>query len=163
MVAGRPTEYTKELAAEICAEFSTNPRASMKSVSEKFDFAASTIFKWLADNDSFSEMYARAKQEQSELLVDEMLSIADDGKLDTETRIAKDGTEYEATKSDVIQRSRLMIDTRKWIAAKLKPKKYGDKLDLTSDGKGLQPVIIVPANSTQEEWEEFDDSQGGEK
>jgi hypothetical protein len=30
------------------------------------------------------------------------------------------------------------VETRKWIAAKLKPKKYGEKLDL--DHSGLPPA-----------------------
>ena len=41
-----------------------------------------------------------------------------------------------------IQRSRLRVDARKWIAAKLLPKRYGDKLQHTGDGGG--PIRVRP-------------------
>lgn len=43
--------------------------------------------------------------------------------------------------------ARVEIDTRKWFASKFLPKKYGDKLDLTSDGKALPtPISAVQIN-----------------
>ena len=70
-----------------------------------------------------------------------MLDIADDK---TDDKIA---TEFgESGNSVAVARARLQIDTRKFIAAKLKPKKYGDKLDLTTDGKEIQsntPIILT--------------------
>lgn len=45
--------------------------------------------------------------------------------------------EDEKYNGDAVQRSKLRVDARKWVAAKLKPKKYGDKIDVTS---GNEPV-----------------------
>jgi hypothetical protein len=67
----------------------------------------------------FLQQYARAKDEQSDLLVEEMIDIAE--------HTEEDHTAF--TGINVIQRDKLRIDTRKWIASKLKPKKYGDKID----------------------------------
>lgn len=78
----------------------------------------------------FQEQYARAKEEQADFLAEEMLEIADDKSddlLDTE--------EGQSANPVAVQRARLRVDARKWAAAKLKPKKYGDKVDFTTDGK----------------------------
>jgi hypothetical protein len=71
-----------------------------------------TVFNWLKAFPEFLEQYARAKEECADALADEMLDIADDA--------------AKAASGDPIPGARLRIDTRKWIASKLKPKKYGD-------------------------------------
>ena len=40
------------------------------------------------------------------------------------------------------QRSRLRVDTRKWAAGKMAPKRYGDKIQHTGDGGG--PIRVRP-------------------
>lgn len=93
--------------------------------------AASTVFKWLASTEQFAEQYARAREAQADTLADEILDIADDGSNDYMG-------EDETYNGDAVQRSKLRVDARKWIAAKLKPKKYGDKIDVTSGGEPVQ-------------------------
>lgn len=73
-----------------------------------------TIFRWLRTKPEFCEQYEKAKQESADALVDDMLHFADE-------------------RSENPQRSRLQVDTRKWIASKLKPKKYGDKAIIGGD------------------------------
>lgn len=92
----------------------------------------STVFKWLREKKDFSEQYAKAKAESADALVEQMLDIADDGRNDT----YEDADGNQRTDTDVIARSRLRVDTRKWIAAKLKPKKYGERVDMNH---GVQP------------------------
>ena len=47
--------------------------------------------------------------------------------------------------------ARVAIDAYKWSAGKKKPKKYGDKLDLTSDGEAINtPTYIVNVIETPE-------------
>ncbi len=74
-------------------------------------------------------MYVRAREDQADTLADEIVAIADDGSNDT---YEKDGVVL--TNQDVVARSRLRVDARKWVAAKLKPKKYGDKVDVEHSG-----------------------------
>ena len=88
----------------------------------------STIMKWLSEDKELSDKYARAKEAQADFMADEMLDIADDGRNDWMTRTGRDGEDYEVINKEVIQRSKVRIDTRKWLASKLKPKKYGDKV-----------------------------------
>lgn len=72
------------------------------------------------------EKYARAREAQADRHADEILRIADDGASDT--YIDEHGN--ERTDQEVVARSKLRVDARKWLASKMKPKVYGDKLDL---------------------------------
>lgn len=133
---GRPSDYTPELAATICGELASGK--SMRTVCLAEDMPAmSTVFLWLRKHPEFSEQYAQAKAEAADALVEEMLDISDDGTNDWMEVHDKDGEciGYKVN-GEHVQRSRLRVDTRKWIASKLKPKKYGDKLDMNH---GIQP------------------------
>lgn len=115
--AGRPTLYNEELADEICRRIMDGE--SLKHITSGDDMPSrSSVHLWLATNSLFSDKYARAKEDQADTLTDDMEDIARDIKID-------------------VKRARLIIDTRKWAASKLKPKKYGDKIDMTSDGEKL--------------------------
>lgn len=139
MSLGRPSEYTADIAAAICAELASGK--SLRSVCYSPSMPdKSTVFRWLGAFPDFRDQYARAKEESADALVEDMLAIADDGLNDTYTD--EDGN--ERTMPDVIQRSKLRVDTRKWIASKLKPKKYGDKVqqEVTgADGKPQEHVV----------------------
>lgn len=83
-----------------------------------------TVFRWLANKPEFSDQYARAREAQADCLFDDILAIADDGRNDSYT----DDDGRARTDFDVIARSKLRVDARKWMAGKLRPKVYGDKL-----------------------------------
>ncbi len=73
-------------------------------------------------------MYTHARDAQADALFDETLEIADDGRNDWMERHNEEGEAIGWRENgEAIRRSQLRIDTRKWIAAKLRPKKYGDK------------------------------------
>lgn len=93
-----------------------------------------TVFNWFRKYPEFLEQYARAKQESADAFIEEMQDIADDGTNDWMERHNADGKSVGwQLNGEHVQRSRLRIDTRKWIASKLKPKKYGDKIELAGD------------------------------
>jgi hypothetical protein len=104
------------------------------------NFDLSNFFKWLREKPEFSQQYTRAKAEQADTLIEEILDIADCTKFDkTIDENGKVITDHEH-----ITRSRLRVDTRKWVAGKMKPKKYGEKLILDEDSKKLlAPTIIL--------------------
>lgn len=130
---GRPTKYNKKVTNRLCVEIATTGK-SLKTICEGEDFpAVSAVFRWLNEHEEFQEQYTRAKQEQADYLVEEMLDIADDGSNDLMT-ITKGREDYEVENKEVTNRSKLRVETRKWIASKLKPKKYGDKLDIDHSG-----------------------------
>lgn len=87
------------------------------------------------------QQYTRAKEESADAMADEILDIADDGSNDYMT-VTYGEEEREVINHEALQRSKLRVDTRKFLMAKMKPKRYGDKLDLTTDGKELPAPIF---------------------
>ena len=98
---------------------------------------------WLdGSRPEFSEQYARAREAQADKLAEEALQIADDGRSDTYL----DAEGNEKTNTEAIQRSKLRVDTRKWLASKMAPKKYGDKVTQEhtgADGGAIQVQSTV--------------------
>lgn len=144
---GQHPSYTLEMGIRVCEAISES-QMGIKKLCLENDWmpSATTIKKWVredarekeTDKEGFATLYARAKDEQADSLVEEMLNIADDKTKDTVA------TEFgESGNAVAVARARLQIDTRKFIAAKLKPKKYGEKLDLTTDGKEIQSLVPV--------------------
>jgi hypothetical protein len=122
-MTGRPSIFTQELAALICSRMSGGE--SLRSICEDADMPAkSSVFRWLADDATFRDQYARAMASRADAMAEEILEIADDGRNDT----YKDADGNERTDQDVIARSRLRVDARKWLMARMAPKRYGDKI-----------------------------------
>lgn len=138
---GRPSSYTEELATEICKRLMAGESLRRICFDEEMP-NASTVHLWvLEDREGFSKKYARARDIQAENMFDEILDIADDGENDYMT-ITKGDRDYNVEDREVTNRSKLRVDSRKWYLSKVLPKKFGDKLDLTSDGKPLpQPIL----------------------
>ena len=98
---------------------------SLRAAAKENGIAASTVLDWTQANATFGEQYTRARQIGYQLLADELIEIADDSSGDViET---EDGPKANA---EFTARSRLRLDTRKWMLSKMLPKVYGDKLEL---------------------------------
>lgn len=156
---GRPSLYNFELAEKICLEIATSSHGLhfiCKNNPEFPDYA--TVFRWLNNpkHEEFRDLYARAKEEQAEYMAEETLGIADDSRQDTEIRYSASGEPYEVEDKEWASRSRLRVETRKWLMSKLKPKKFGDKIDVTTDGKALPQTttFYLPAESKPEKDDE---------
>jgi hypothetical protein len=107
--------------------------------------ARSTVFKWLADpaNASFVDQYARAREAQAEALFEDILEIADDSSGDVKI-VGED--EREVCNTEFVARAKLRVDARKWMAGKLAPKKYGDKITQEHtgpDGAALPEIRVT--------------------
>lgn len=128
---GRPTGNTPEAQQEIL-EALMEGKGLVEYCKRENTPARSSIHKWLAEDDDFSDRYARAREVQADVIFDECLDIAD---------------QYDSLKDkltvDHINRARLRIDTRKWTAGKLRPKKYGDKVDIEHSGKITEVREII--------------------
>jgi len=140
---GRPTEYSIELADSICERIADGE--SLKTICHSESMPCmSSIFNWLRKDKEFVEKYARAKEAQVEALAEELLDIADDATNDwMDKRFGE--TEVRVIDNEAIQRSKLRVDTRKWLMSKLQPKKYGEKLDLNHGGSvGVSLINSIP-------------------
>lgn len=130
--------YSPEQAASIkegiCQRIATGE--SLRQICDSDELPAiSTVCVWLSQDNAFAEQYARAREAQADALFDDILSIADDGRNDWMERRNADGQVTGwAENGEAIRRSQVRIDARKWMAGKLRPKKYGDKLDLNLSG-----------------------------
>lgn len=138
---GRPSRYNNKIVVKICAELAKG--RSLRTVCSIEGMPSlDTVFNWIHKYPEFSERYARAKQEAADAMAEEILDISDDGKNDwMEKHFGNQKAWVE--NGEALQRSRLRVDTRKWLMAKMKPKRYGETLDVTSGGEKL-PTPITP-------------------
>ncbi len=124
MKVGAPSIYTPELAALICKKVATSTLGLRKLCAENPELPCfQTIYEWRYMYKEFGELYAQAKRVQADLLAEEILEICDESSGDV--KYDKDGN--ESLNGEYVARSRLRVDTRKWMASKLLPKMYGDK------------------------------------
>jgi hypothetical protein len=131
MPGGRPTKYTQELADKVCERLALGE--SMRSVGRDEGMpAVATLFKWIREMPEFSAQYDKAKIESADCLVEDMLDIADN---QAEQKVEIDGAETSAVTAVGVAHAKLRVDTRKWAASKLKPKKYGEKVQQEITGK----------------------------
>lgn len=145
---GRPSSFTEKAAKEICDRLSIGQSLREICLSKEMPGIV-TVFRWIHSNEVFRKQYARAREAQADYLFDEIVQIADDGTNDWMTRNAGSDDETEAANHEHINRSRLRIDARKWVASKLAPKKYGEKLTMDGDGEG-GPIGIAVMEATDE-------------
>jgi len=117
---GRPTKFNKRTANSICKLIAKGK--SLKAACEEKNMPhKDTVLRWLRVNEEFRSQYTRARNDQADHFADEIVEIAD-----TETDWGK---------------ARVRIDARKWVAGKQRPKKYGDKVQLTG-GDGEGPIEV---------------------
>lgn len=137
---GRPTIFTQELADKICEQVSNG--WSMRTICSAEDMPAiSSVFKWLRENEQFSLQYARATDERTETQQEMLIEMGD--------RAIEHAEEADPKAAGaVVSAYKLKADNLKWSMSKMKPKKYGDKLDVTSGGEKLPTPILnaVPNN-----------------
>jgi hypothetical protein len=136
---GRPSKYTPELADEICARIAQG-ESLVHICSEKAMPSTVTIWSWLDKRSEFLTKYTRAREAQAEFYANQIIDIADETPV-TETPDPDGGVTMRVDSAGV-QRNKLRVDARKWIAARLLPKKYGEKIQNELSGEiGIKRVI----------------------
>lgn len=138
---GRPTEYTDEIRDLICARLATG--MSLRAACKPDDVVAeSTARAWAKDpKHPFSAQYVRARELGYLAMADETIEIADDATNDWMMREGKDGESLGwALNGDHVQRSRLRVDTRRWMLSKCLPKIFGDRVTTEVTGKDGGPI-----------------------
>lgn len=119
---GRPTTYNKDIGERICFEVATTPESFDIIRSNNPDFpTAKCVNEWRFRYKEFGELFARAKQQQAELLAEELMKMA------AEKAYYVDTEGNQRVDSGFIQSQRLQADTAKWIASKLAPRVYGER------------------------------------
>jgi len=107
---------------------------SLRSILRREDMPSSrTFFKWIDESEDKVKQYERSVELRSELLFDEIIEIADKQGED----VGEDENGNKVINHNIVQRNRLQIDARKWALSKMLPKKFGDKTDITTNGKEI--------------------------
>lgn len=138
---GRPSKYSPEIIDKLCDIIATSGDGLHKiCASDNTLPSFRTIFEWLGNPEKypdFTHKYARAREAQADFLADEIIEISDDSSQD-EIFIHEDsdqeggeGKVKRVMNNEFVQRSRLRVDSRKWLMTKLAPKKYGEKQEIT--------------------------------
>lgn len=129
-MAGRPSIYSDEIGDIICARLAEG-ESLVKICRDEGMPSTVTIYRWLRTIEQFCNNYTRAKEDQAETMADQILEIADnevnEPLIDQNGNVARDSDGnivFVRTKVSV-QHAHLRVETRKWIASKLKPKKFG--------------------------------------
>ncbi|MFA5217146.1 hypothetical protein [Sulfuricurvum sp.] len=125
---GRPSKFSQEIADEICKRLSSGE--SLLNICRDDHLPTRiSVYNWLLDgkHEAFFNNYARARELQAEYLFDDCLDIADDGTNDWMIIHKRSGEEEEVPNREVLDRSRLRVDTRKWYLSKVLPKKFGEQ------------------------------------
>jgi hypothetical protein len=124
-MAGRPTDFRDEIAAIICDRLADGE--SLRIIcSDPAMPGRRTVYQWLTAQPEFAHHYAIARDEQADTYADEIIAIAD-------------------TAEDPAV-ARLQIDARKWVASKLKPKRYGDRTIHAGDEDN--PIAVTEIKRT---------------
>ncbi len=128
---GRPTKYSDEWARQLC-DLISQGKSVVDICAMEGQPSRDSVYAWMREREDFSDMYARAREERADLLAAEILEIAD----------------TPCTNQVEVAQQRNRLDTRKWLASKLAPRKYGDRVE--HDMKGginFQPAVLVQIGS----------------
>lgn len=137
---GRPSTYTPEIAARICERLAAGESLRAICRDDHMPHRA-TVHRWLIDNvEGFCDQYARAREVGLDELAEEALEIADTPVEGLRREESDDG--YKEVREDMLGHRKLQVDTRKWLLAKLAPKKYGEKSSMELTGADGGPVQI---------------------
>ena len=120
MPAGRPTTYTTSKGDAICALIAEG-NSAVRACKET-GVPLTTFYAWQRERPEFSEQVTRARDDQADTFADQMCDIA----------------EFD----EDVQRAKLKIDARKWVASRMKPKKWGDRQQLEHTGADGAPLSI---------------------
>lgn len=109
-------DYDK-IFAEVINEIAESGKSLRDALKKRM--SSSKFYELLAEDKDKEKRYARACEERTDLIADEIITIADN---------------TDASDNVAVQRDRLKVDTRKWLLAHLNPKKWGDRIDVEHSG-----------------------------
>lgn len=141
---GRPTKLTIELAEQICELIATGH--SLRQIEKQEGMPAKgTILSWNVKHSEeykpFQDLYAQACNIRAELWAEEIIDIADDGTNDWYNKQVGQET-VRAVDHENINRSRLRVDSRKWLLSKALPKKFGERITQEHVGAEGGPIAV---------------------
>src|SRR5262245_48354063 len=135
---GRPTKYSDEWARQFC-DLISQGKSVVDVCAMEGQPSRDSVYAWMRERQEFSDMYARAREERADLLFERIAAIAEDATGDYVKK--EDGT--LVVDHENIQRSRLRVDTMKWMASRLAPRKYGDREHDHKGALNFPPAVLI--------------------
>lgn len=129
--------FDQDKADAICVLLAAG--ASLRKASASQGVAHSSVLEWEDNIPAFADQYTRARARGYRVMADEIIEISDDSSgdvIDTDNGPKAD--------SEFAARSRLRVDSRKWMLSKMLPKLYGDRVDLNHGGNMTINWPIAP-------------------
>jgi hypothetical protein len=149
----RPSGYTEEIAMRLCTHVAEGKSLNAFCKMENNPHI-SMVYRWLQQFPAFRENYTQAKQDSADTLADGALEICDTPQMGTKTITKRIGDKetVETIVGDMTDHRRLQVDTRKWIAANLKPKVYGPRSTTTHQGPdgGPIPTAVIAVSESSD-------------
>lgn len=139
----RPCEYDEAAFTELMERLAAGE--TLKQICESDDKypCSHTVRKWVIDNvNGCSSRYTRAREMGMHEMVDETIVISDDSSNDTMI-VRRGDKDVKVANNEWINRSRLRVDTRKWLASKIIPKIYGDRVQTEITGADGGPLVVT--------------------
>jgi hypothetical protein len=149
--------YSEEEKLKIVTDICNNvieERISFNQAVEKSGISLVSFYMWLTKNVDLQNLYNYAREIRSDVLFEEIIEIADKQEEGEELELDGQGNVTKVKRGDMAKQRQMKIDARKWVVAKMQPKKYGDKLDLTTNNESLntqQPMTIEQARKLLED------------
>ncbi len=125
VTTGRPSKRTPEMEEAIINGLMDGYSLVQICASESMPNRR-TILRWMEDDEAFATRCARAREIQADLMDDKIIQLIEDVNVENASAM------------------RVKLSALQWRAAKLAPKKYGDKQEVELTG---QVVMIAPEAS----------------
>jgi hypothetical protein len=138
--------YDQKIADEICRRLALGE--TLRQICRTQGMPAnSTVVLWALGRSApaeFGKQYADARARGLDVIAEEIIEISDDGSNDWMEQETKNGNLITVPDHEHIARSRLRVDSRKWLLSKMRPDKYGDKTALTVERKITSMKDMAP-------------------
>jgi hypothetical protein len=133
-----PSKRTPEVEAAILQDVAQG--IALVNACKTQGIVTSTFFRWLDSSEQLRNDYAQAREAQADFHASEIVAISDE--VEVSQVVTPDGVVDFKLDAVAVARNRLRIDARKWVAAKMLPKKYGDKVENVHTGADGGPIAL---------------------
>jgi hypothetical protein len=134
----RPVAFTEELFIKLLDRLAQGETLVAICADQTMPTRQS-LFQKLYKDENARELYYAAREMQMEAMAEEILELSDNAENDWST----DDRGRRVANNDVLQRARLKVDTRKFIMAKMAPRRFGEKNFTEVSGDPNKPLTLT--------------------
>lgn len=132
--------FTQEIFDRICERIAEGE--SLRAICKTKGYPAKrTFLRWVENDEALQKLYGKAQMDRIDHYAEQIVDIADEVRKG-EKRVTKANGDVEVTEVDMVERAKVQIDARKWICARMAPKKYGDRVLNEHAGADGGPLVV---------------------